>query len=103
MVKLSPTRYVLVVVLFFQLSASWAADTAQGKIKAQPCVTCHGIHGISTNPEIPNLAGQKQTYLQNAIKQYRDGARKHAMMNTFTKSLSETDIANIAAFFSEMK
>lgn len=103
MLKLSVSRCVLVAVLFFQISASWAADAAQGKIKAQPCATCHGTNGISTSPEIPNLAGQKQVYLQNAIKQYRDGVRKNAMMNTFAKPLSDTDIANIAAFFSEMK
>lgn len=103
MLKLSVSRCVLVTLLFFQFSALWAADAAQGKIKAQPCVTCHGIHGISTSPEIPNLAGQKQAYLQNAIKQYRDGVRKHAMMNTFAKPLGDADIANIAAFFSEMK
>ena len=103
MLKLSVPRCVLVAVLFFQFSTSWAADAAQGKIKAQPCVTCHGANGISTSPEIPNLAGQKAVYLQNAIKQYRDGARKNAMMNTFAKPLSDTDIANIAAFFSEIK
>lgn len=103
MLKLSMSSSVLAAVLFFQFSTAWAADAAQGKIKAQPCVSCHGINGISNSPEIPNLAGQKEAYLKNALKQYRDGARKNAMMNTFTKPLSDEDIANIAAFFAAMK
>lgn len=80
-----------------------AGDAAAGKEKAQACVSCHGLGGRSTNPNNPNLAGQKKNYLIKALKAYRAGDRKDPMMNSLTASLSDADIENLAEYYSSQK
>jgi len=79
-----------------------AGDAAAGKVKSAICATCHGKAGISTGKMTPNLAGQKEGYLQKALKDFRGGVRKDAMMNTMAKTLSDEDIANIAAYYASL-
>lgn len=80
-----------------------AGDAAAGKEKSSACVGCHGMNGKSSNPQYPNLAGQKGPYLEKAIKAYKTGERKDAMMSTFASALSDQDIADLAAFYSSIK
>jgi cytochrome c553 len=79
-----------------------AADAAAGKEKASKCMTCHGVNGISTTPLVPNLAGQKEAYIVKALKDYRDGKRDNSIMRSMASSLSDADIADLAAFFSSL-
>ncbi len=87
------------------VSASAFADgnAAAGKVKSQVCQACHGVDGNSTNPEFPRLAGQYADYIVHALKQYKSGARKNAIMNGFAASLSTQDMEDIAAYFSSQK
>ena len=80
-----------------------AGDVNAGKDKSSGCSGCHGMNGKSTNPMYPNLAGQKEQYLVKAIKAYKSGARKDAMMGSFAGSLSDADIDNLAAYYSSLK
>lgn len=80
-----------------------AGDAAAGKAKAESCVSCHGRGGKSTNPNNPNLAGQKKNYLIKAMKAYKDGSRKDPMMNSLAAGLSDADIENIAEYFASVK
>jgi len=64
---------------------------------------CHGSNGISVSPEIPNLAGQKKTYLVNALKDFRAEVRKNPIMNSMAKPLSDADIENLTTYFSSLK
>ncbi len=80
-----------------------AADAAAGKAKSASCAGCHGAKGISMIPMNPNLAGQKEVYLAAQIKAFRDGTRKNATMNAMVKSLSNADVANIAAYYAGLK
>lgn len=82
--------------------AALAADIDAGKAKAAVCAACHGANGISVIPDYPNLAGQKVKYLQSAIKAYRDGERKNPIMSPMAAGLSDTDVANIAAYFASL-
>ena len=76
------------------------ADLVAGKVIAETkCVNCHGLDGKGTGPDIPNLGGQKEAYLLNALKGYRSGARQHAALQQLAAELSEADIHNIAAYF----
>ncbi len=54
-------------------------------------------------PKAPHLAGQNETYLVKALKDYKTGARKDEMMNLMAKPLTDKDIANLAAFYSGLK
>ena len=84
-------------------SVAVAGDAAAGKAKAESCVSCHGMNGRSTNPNNPNLAGQKKNYLIKALQAYRSGDRKDPMMNTLTGALTDADIENIAEYYSSVK
>lgn len=67
------------------------------------CANCHGPKGISSSGMFPNLAGQKEEYLVNALKAYREKTRNLAIMNNMAASLTDEDIANLAAYFSALK
>ena len=77
-----------------------AGDVAAGKALAKNCVACHGETGIGSNPAWPKLAAQKPGFLANALKAFKAGLRKDPMMAGVSRSLSDTDIANLAAFYS---
>jgi len=77
-------------------------DAAAGKAKSKSCGACHGKEGISKKGMFPNLAGQKEKYLANSMKAFKKGKRKSPMMNSPMKKLSNTDINNLAAYYSQM-
>lgn len=79
-------------------------DAAAGKVKAYTCAGCHGIPGYkNTYPtyHVPKLGGQHADYLEAALKAYRSGERRHATMEAQAQSLSDQDIADIAAWLSQ--
>ena len=74
-------------------------DTPAGKALAKNCSACHGQAGVGSNPAWPSIAGQKPAYLVNALKAFRAGLRKDPTMGGVVRGLSDTDIANLAAFY----
>jgi cytochrome c553 len=80
-----------------------AADARAGRQKVVVCQACHGLDGLSKNPEAPNLAGQVEAYLVKALKDYSSGERKHETMNIVAKDLSEEDIVNVAAYYGSIQ
>lgn len=97
---LSGAAAVLAVIA----TSAQAADPAAGKTHFNStCVACHGPGGISVAPIYPNLGGQKEPYLVEQLKAYRDGTRQNAIMAPMAKGLTDTQIANIAAYLSALK
>ncbi len=82
-----------------EASDTRVGDAAAGKTLAKNCAACHGETGIASNPAWPKLASQKAGYLVNALKAFRAGLRRDPMMAGVTRGLSDTDIANLAAYF----
>ncbi|PSW12630.1 cytochrome C biogenesis protein CcsB [Photobacterium sanctipauli] len=83
-----------------------AGDAAAGKAKAAVCAACHGVDGIAVIPGYPNLKGQNEQYLVNALKAYKNKERTGGMamvMQPQASMLNDTDIANVAAYFAQMK
>jgi len=75
-------------------------DAAAGKIIAEKdCKACHGLDGKGVAPAIPNLAAQREPYLYNSLKEYKDGKRSHAALKNMTSNMSEADLRNVAAYF----
>jgi cytochrome c553 len=78
-----------------------AADAARG---AKLAYTCHGCHGIPNYKNaypvysVPKLGGQHAAYMVAALKEYKSGDRSHATMHAQAISLSDNDLADIAAF-----
>jgi cytochrome c553 len=93
----------LLGTLGLSLSAA-AQDAKAGEKKAAMCIGCHGIPDYkATFPEIyrvPKIAGQNAKYIISALNQYKKGDRKHPTMRGIAASLSDQDIADLAAFYS---
>jgi len=81
-----------------------AGDPAKGREKTRMCEGCHGIEGWRTAfPEVyrvPKLGGQHAAYLAKALHEYKSGERSHPSMRAIAGSLSDEDIANLAAYYS---
>ena len=104
---------VLVAALTLAATASiaWAqapaapGDPEKGRQKVAMCQGCHGIPGWRTAyPEVyqvPKIAGQHPVYLVSALKDYKSGARTHPSMTAIAASLSEEDMANLAAYYAQ--
>jgi cytochrome c553 len=84
-------------------TATDAADARAGRQKITVCQACHGLDGLSKNPEAPNLAGQIEGYLVKALTEYKSGARKNETMNIVAKDLADQDMADIAAYYSSIQ
>ena len=87
-------------------TSTWAAgDAKRGENLAQTCNGCHAGEGYR-NPgpvyNIPKIGGQHADYLVTALKAYRSGERSHGTMRAAASSLTDQDMADIAAFYSAM-
>ncbi|MDE1461412.1 c-type cytochrome [Spartinivicinus sp. A2-2] len=83
-----------------------AGDPAKGKAKAAVCAACHGKNGVAMVPIYPNLAGQNQAYLESSLKAYRAKQRQGGqavVMQAQAANLSDEDIANLSAYYSNLK
>jgi len=77
-----------------------AQDLKKGEELAQAqCSACHGKDFVSSiDPTYPKLAGQYQDYLEKVLRDYKSGARKHAVMGGIAQALSRDDIRNVSAY-----
>jgi nitrite reductase (NO-forming)/hydroxylamine reductase len=99
--NLSKLVFFTIGIVFFAPSV-WAADIEAGQQRAATCFSCHGPDGISLNPTYPNLAGQSADYLSKQLNAFRSGDRKDPIMTPMVQSLSDQDVANVAAFFASL-
>ncbi len=79
-----------------------AGEAETGKQKAVSCAGCHGSEGVATAPIYPSLAGQLATYTYKQLKDYKDGTRANAMMAAFVTTLSDQDMADLAAWYATL-
>ena len=78
-------------------------EVAEGKRLVQnSCAGCHGANGISSNPGVPNLAGQRGAYLYTELKAYQSGARGDSAMNNAVKFLSDDALVKVAAYLASL-
>ena len=81
--------------------ANAEGDAGKGAVIGYSCLGCHGIEGYNNAYpayHVPRLGGQKRAYVENALRAYRGGTRKHPTMGAQGGSLSDRDIANIGAW-----
>lgn len=81
-------------------------DVKAGEKKNAMCIGCHGIEGYQASfPEIhkvPKIAGQSEQYIAAALNAYKKGERKQASMRGIAESLSDQDIADLAAYYAQL-
>ena len=80
-------------------------DANAGLAKNAMCIGCHGIKGYQSSfPEVykvPMISGQNAAYIASAMNAYKKGDRKHPTMRAVVDSLSEQDIADVAAYYTQ--
>ncbi len=78
-------------------------DAAAGARKNAMCSGCHGIDGWRTAyPEVysvPKIGGQHPAYIVKALQEYKSGERSHPSMRAIAASLSDQDMADLAAYY----
>ena len=79
------------------------SETGEIQMKTKACVQCHGPDGNSPSPEFPRIAGQHQDYLAKALRDYKSGVRKNAIMAPMVANLTARDIEEIAQYYSKQK
>ena len=84
-------------------AAAFAADPQAGRAKAAPCAVCHGETGLSRVPNAPHLAGQPALYVEEQLRNFRSGKRRHEVMNVVAKPLSDADIDDLAAWYASIR
>lgn len=79
-------------------------DAKVGQSKAAMCIGCHGIVGYQASfPEIykvPKISGQGAKFIVSSLNAYKKGERKHPTMRGIADTLSDQDMADLAAFYS---
>ena len=100
---MTKTFFALACAAGLVAAPALAADVEAGKRKAdEVCKACHGDGGAKPiMPQTPILAGQYEDYLIHALELYKSGARQNAMMSPMAQPLSDADIRNLAAYFSQ--
>jgi cytochrome c553 len=98
------TALLLALALFAQPAIA-AGDAVAGKEIGYTCLGCHGIEGYRNaypSYRVPKLGGQMAGYIEVALKGYRDGTRQHPTMSAQAMSLSDTEIADVAAYLASI-
>lgn len=103
------TGLIVAAMLGLAMSASVSAQTpagsaAAGAKKTAMCAGCHGIQGYKTAfPEVysvPKIGSQNPAYIVKALQAYKSGERTHPSMRGIAASLSDQDMADLAAYYS---
>jgi cytochrome c553 len=97
----------------FAVAAAWPAaaqnapaqgNADAGRQKSSMCVGCHNIPGYKTAfpavYSVPKLDGQHAAYIMSALRAYKASERQHPSMRAVAASLSDQDMADLAAFYS---
>jgi cytochrome c553 len=95
-------KVLLIASLFpfvFAGQVAVAGDAAAGQTKAAACAACHGMDGNSAAPNFPKLAGQAESYMVKQLQDFKARNRIDPTMNAMAMPLSETDMADIAAYY----
>lgn len=85
------------------LSASWqhtGAQSAGPPSIVKVCTPCHGVSGQGHDVETPTLAGQSGIYLYNQLIAFRTGTRKHPVMKSIARDLTDREIEQIVTYYS---
>ncbi|MDR1888930.1 MAG: c-type cytochrome [Zoogloeaceae bacterium] len=102
---------LLCAAILSPLLAFAQGDARAGFVKSddERCQECHGPDGngdmgdgVGNVGKFPKLAGQRIEYLLKQLRDFRSGARDNDQMAVMAKSVAESDLLDIAAYFSSL-
>ena len=95
--------FVVAAATFTAQAQELKGDAKAGEKKIAMCIGCHGIVGYQASfPEVykvPKISGQGVKYITSALNGYKNGERKHPTMRSIAASLTDQDIADVAAYY----
>ena len=94
---------MVIAALVTIVTPARATDLEAGRRKAEPCGACHGADGNATIPGTPSLAGQPVYFTHWQLIKFRDGRRKDSQMSPLAKNLTDTDMADLAAYYAAQR
>lgn len=104
--RVAAAAFAVAVLSFGPVASVHAADEGsaeRARDKVSMCIGCHGIRGYHTAYprvySVPMIAGQEARYIENALAAYKSGERSHPSMRAIAGSLSEQDMADLAAYY----
>jgi cytochrome c553 len=82
-------------------------DAGAGGKKIAMCIGCHGLPGYQSSfPQVykvPKIAGQNAKYIVASLNAYKKGERKHPSMRAIATTLSDQDMADVAAYYEQLE
>ena len=105
-------KKLLTMVVLGAAATAAQAQEVKGNVEAARdkvamCIGCHGIPGYRASfpevYEVPMIGGQSAKYIANALQEYKKGGRKHPTMRGIAATLSDQDIADVAAYYAQQK
>jgi cytochrome c553 len=113
MADMKTSKSIGAVLAAFALGAALPGVAAEGpgnadagRNKSSMCAGCHNIPGYKTAfpsvYSVPKLDGQHAAYIVKALRAYKSGERTHPSMRGVAASLSDQDMADLAAFYSTL-
>jgi cytochrome c553 len=80
-----------------------SGDAAKGKKLHEDCSQCHGAAGNMDVPDVPDLGGQNPLYIYKQLSDFKAMSRASSIMNDAVQTLSDRDMADLAAFYAAQK
>jgi cytochrome c553 len=97
------SSFILFLIFFLNPSYALNQDDAVATKAKSVCAACHGKDGINAVlPSYPILAGQHEDYLNQALLDYKSGARQNAVMSGIASTLTRDDIKGLSNYFASL-
>ena len=88
-------------------AAAIVGSVEAGAKKNSMCIGCHGIAeyktAFPTVYRVPKINAQSEKYIVSALNAYKSGERNHPSMVGISRSLSDQDMADLAAYYANKK
>jgi len=88
-------------------AAAIVGSAEAGAKKNSMCIGCHGIAeyktAFPTVYRVPKINAQSEKYIVSALNAYKSGERNHPSMVGISRSLSDQDMADLAAYYANKK
>ena len=94
------SRRLAAAALALAATAAHAQETPVVRSLVASCASCHGTDGHSATQEVASLAGLQKDYIVAQMKAFRDGTRPATIMHQLAKGYSESQIDELADYFS---
>lgn len=101
--KQKPWYWLCAMALISAPQAHAVGSASAGKVKAESCAGCHGEDGNGNVPSFPKLSAQKSSYLIKQLNDFKSGKRPEPTMSAMAAAMSDEDMSDLSAFFTEQK